>query len=178
MWASFRLLWKQFRWDRKEENEDPKSLVVSLGSCSFTPSPIRHHYFTTSLLSATICSYFNPISYASGHFPETQFRLFIWRRRKQVELLIVNYFFNSSVVERHRMRFLEDGSTRDCSAQTDEDTLSERVKVLDDIAWTGLGLSAVEQIDRVLEEVEELRISPALWSYWLQKIKFINSSCH
>ena len=67
-----------------------------------------------------------------------------------------------STVERHRMKYVDDGSTRDFAAQTEADELSERVKVLDDMLWTGLGLSAVEQIDRVLEEVEELHLSPTL----------------
>lgn len=67
-----------------------------------------------------------------------------------------------SIVERHRMKFLDDGSVRDCSAQTEDDALSERVKVLDDVVWEGLGLSAVEHIDRVLDEVEELQLSPSL----------------
>ena len=69
---------------------------------------------------------------------------------------------NFSVVERHRMEYVDDGSTRDFAAQTEEDALSERVKVLDDVVWAGLGLSAVEQIDRVLDEVDELRLSPTL----------------
>ena len=60
------------------------------------------------------------------------------------------------------MEYVDDGSTRDFAAQTEEDALSERVKVLDDVVWAGLGLSAVEQIDRVLDEVDELRLSPTL----------------
>ncbi|KAE9421013.1 hypothetical protein Angca_002200 [Angiostrongylus cantonensis] len=61
-------------------------------------------------------------------------------------------------VIRRRMRFIEDdqNSLRDSSVQTVEDDLVDHVKILSDEAWTGMGLSAVEHIDRVLDEAEHL----------------------
>ncbi|PAV62690.1 hypothetical protein WR25_20419 isoform B [Diploscapter pachys] len=59
-------------------------------------------------------------------------------------------------IVRRRMRYVEDGidSLKDKEAQTDLDPLKDKVKVIDDSLWTGLGLSAVEHIDRVLDEAE------------------------
>ncbi|CAD6195223.1 unnamed protein product [Caenorhabditis auriculariae] len=58
-------------------------------------------------------------------------------------------------IVRHRLRYVEDGadSLRDSAAQTDVDSLQDHIKVIDDKTWAGLGLSAVEHIDRVLDEV-------------------------
>ncbi|CAI5446886.1 unnamed protein product [Caenorhabditis angaria] len=62
---------------------------------------------------------------------------------------------NAEIV-RHRLRFIEDDvdSLRDTGAQTEMDDLEQGVKVIDDKTWTGLGLSAVEQIDKVLDAIE------------------------
>ncbi|CAJ0602637.1 unnamed protein product [Cylicocyclus nassatus] len=59
-------------------------------------------------------------------------------------------------VIRRRMRYVEDdtSSLKDSAAQTDRDSLVDHIKVLDDETWAGMGLSAVEHIDRVLEEVD------------------------
>lgn len=56
------------------------------------------------------------------------------------------------------MKYIEDDETslKESAAQTENDSLVDHVKVLDDEAWTGMGLSAVEQIDRVLDEIELL----------------------
>ncbi|KAJ1349662.1 hypothetical protein KIN20_005260 [Parelaphostrongylus tenuis] len=56
------------------------------------------------------------------------------------------------------MRFIEDdqNSLKDSSVQTEKDDLVDHVKILTDEAWTGMGLSAVEHIDRVLDEIEHL----------------------
>lgn len=61
-------------------------------------------------------------------------------------------------VIRRRMKYIEDDETslKESAAQTENDSLVDHVKVLDDEAWTGMGLSAVEQIDRVLDEIELL----------------------
>ncbi|KHJ96037.1 hypothetical protein OESDEN_04007 [Oesophagostomum dentatum] len=63
---------------------------------------------------------------------------------------------DNAEVRRRRMRYVEDGmnSLRDSAAQTDNDSLVDHIKVLDDEIWAGMGLSAVEHIDRVLEEVD------------------------
>lgn len=63
---------------------------------------------------------------------------------------------SETAIVRHRLRYVEDGvdSLRDAGAQTDTDLLKDRVKVIDDKTFTGLGLSALEQLDRVLADCE------------------------
>ncbi|VDM57377.1 unnamed protein product [Angiostrongylus costaricensis] len=77
----------------------------------------------------------------------------------------IDYWNEGAEVIRRRMRFIEDdqNSLRDSSVQTEEDDLIDHVKtffavlkILSDEVWTGMGLSAVEHIDRVLDEVEHL----------------------
>ncbi|CAJ0584793.1 unnamed protein product, partial [Mesorhabditis spiculigera] len=69
------------------------------------------------------------------------------------------------IVERRPMRYVEDDeglgsaspsfdSKKDQEAQTDEDLLVDHIKIIDDREWT----AAVAQIDRVLEEVEQIAI--------------------
>ncbi|PIO71986.1 ankyrin repeat protein [Teladorsagia circumcincta] len=50
----------------------------------------------------------------------------------------------------------DNGLMRERSAQEDVESVADLMKVLDDETWTGMGLSAVEQIDRVLDEIELL----------------------
>ncbi|KIH65587.1 hypothetical protein ANCDUO_04088 [Ancylostoma duodenale] len=59
-------------------------------------------------------------------------------------------------VIRRRMRYIEDdtNSLRDSAAQTDSDSLVDHIQILDDETWAGMGLSAVEHIDRVLDEID------------------------
>ncbi|KAK6748017.1 hypothetical protein RB195_000936 [Necator americanus] len=55
-----------------------------------------------------------------------------------------------------RRKYTEDGTSllRDCAVQTDNDNLETHIKILDDETWAGMGLSAVEHIDRVLDEID------------------------
>ncbi|WKY04547.1 hypothetical protein Q1695_005506 [Nippostrongylus brasiliensis] len=63
-------------------------------------------------------------------------------------------------VIRRRMMYVESNSSeslKDSSAQTENDKLIDHVKVVDDDTYAGMGLSAVEQLDKVLDEIDELR---------------------
>ncbi|VDL77066.1 unnamed protein product [Nippostrongylus brasiliensis] len=63
-------------------------------------------------------------------------------------------------VIRRRMMYVESNSSeslKDSSAQTENYKLTDHVKVVDDDTYAGMGLSAVEQLDKVLDEIDELR---------------------
>ncbi|EFO93785.1 hypothetical protein CRE_12607 [Caenorhabditis remanei] len=126
---------------KKSQSMHDLSQFASLQSGPLSPGGVTSYSSNTNGFETTERRAFSPRELSSGYSSNGD---------------VAESIKSEAEIVRHRLRFIEDDvdSLRDTGAQTDMDLLQTHVKVLDDKTWAGLGLSAVEHIDRVLDELE------------------------